>query len=389
MTRAVFETATLADAIKKADRVAPTKGSAFDKAAGIVIAVDPEAGLVVVRATNLSIFSMEWVTALEVEGDAVSWRVPSKLFATVLAGLPIGTGKNVTLEEKSDGRNRMLHLTAGRTRAKFNLMQVDYYPEWEVFSPDGLVEVDDFGGRIGLVEWAAAKGDEPPLNGLHLDGEIVLACDRYRLATSPLIIPGLAEPITVPSGILGSILKQTGEIRMGVDAWGHLLIMPDDTTQIMTVTFGVEYPKVQRIMSRDNPSCVKVKKAPILEIMNRAKSFAGNDRFPLMRLFFGEQQVAVIMNTSEVGTLADVMETPGYCDHSFFEMKFTPSNIIDAIQACPNEEMSIWYDTDDAMRIVYIDGGSGYEAWIMPRKALSPEEIAEQEEARNATASAD
>lgn len=380
MTKVVFETATLADSIKKADRIAPTKGSAFDKAAGIVISVDSEHGLVVVKATDLSIYSQEWVSALEIDGDPVTWRVPSKLFATVLAGLPIGTGKNITLEEKSDGRNRMLHLTAGRTRAKFNLMSVDYYPEWAVFSPDGLVEVDDFGGRIALVEWAASKTEEP-LTGVHFDGERVLACDRYRLATTPLPITGLVEPVTVPAGILGSILKQTGEVRVGIDAWGHMLIMPDDTTQIVASTFGQEYPNTARLTNRERPAMLKLKKEPTLEIMNRARAFAGTDRFPLMRVFIGKEELAVIMNTSEVGTLADVMEIPGQCLHNRLEIKFTPSNLIEAIQACPNDELNFWYDPEDSMGVPYIDGGSGYEVWVMPRKALSPEEKAMQEEA--------
>lgn len=380
MTKVTFETATLADAIKKADRVAPTKGTAFDKAAGITLTITPASGLVVVRATDLNVFSMEWVTALKAEGDDVEWRLPSKLFATVLASLPIGTGLNVTLEEKNEGRNRFVQLTAGRTRAKFNLMQVDYYPVWDVFSPDGMNEVEDFGGRVALVEWAASRGDEPPLNGVYFDGEKVLACDRYRLAISPLVIPGMAKPITIPSGILTTILRQTGEVNIGVSPDGEeLFIMPDPTTQIRTVVFGAEYPPVERIMNRDKPNHLKIKKAPLLEIMQRASVFAGNDRFPILRVFFGRETVAVMMNSREVGTLADVTDVPGYCDHEMFELKFTPKNLIEAVTASPNEDLVIGYNSENSMEIIHIDGGSGYEAWVMPRKDLSPKERAEQE----------
>lgn len=378
MTKVVFETATIADAIKKADRIAPSKGQAFDKASGIVLTVDPASGLVVVRATNLDIYSMEWVDTVEIEGDAVEWRVPSKLFATVLGGLPIGTGRNITLEEKQVGRVRILHLEAGRTRAKFNLMVTDYFPQWDVFDPSGLVEVDDLGGRISMVEWAASKNEDPPLNGVHFNGTQVLSCDRYKLAVSPLVIPDLAEPITVPSGILGSVLKQTGEVSVGIRE-GYLLIMPDKTTQIKTVVFGSEYPKIDRIMRRDQPNKLKVKKAPLVEIMQRADSFAGNDRFPILRIFLGRGEVAVMMNTAEIGTLADVMEVPGYCDHPRFEVKFTPRNIIEAIEVCPSDELEIGYDVSNSMAMVHIDGGSGYEAWAMPRKDLSMQEKAEQE----------
>src|SRR6478735_9046351 len=105
MTKVVFETATIADAIRKADRVAPGKDKAFDKAAGIVIEVDPQAEPpVIIRATNLDVYSMEWMDVLSVEGDVARWRLPSSLLAQVMSKLPIGSGTTVTLEEITDGR---------------------------------------------------------------------------------------------------------------------------------------------------------------------------------------------------------------------------------------------------------------------------------------------
>lgn len=376
MTTVVFETATIADAIKKADRIAPTKGTAFDKASGIVLTIDPSSGLVVVRATDLRVYSMEWVTSLSIEGtEVVEWRVPSKLFATVLGGLPIGTGKNVTLQEVSNGRNRYVQLTSGRTKAKFNLMQTDYYPVWDVFNPDDLIEVDDVGGRIAMVEWAASKADDPPFSGVLFDGMNVRSTDQYKLALAPLVIPNLTEQITVPAGILGQVLKETGEVKLGVSNDGHLLLMPEPTVQIKSTVYGVPYPDTARIEAfRARPNTVKVHKAPLLEIMQRASAFAGNERFPILRVFFGREEIAVMMDTKEVGVLADVMEVPGYCDHPRIEFRFGPSNIIAAIEHVPNEVLNIGYDPTNNKSILYIDGGSGYEAWVMPRKQMGGEE---------------
>ncbi len=378
MTKVVFETATLADAIKKADRVAPTKGTAFDKAAGIVLTIDPGTSLVTVRATDLRVYSMEWVTALSVAGDEqVEWRVPSKLFATVLNGLPIGTGKEVTLEEITNGRNRFVQLTSGRTRAKFNLMVTDYYPVWDVFDPADLFECDDMGGRIAMVEWAAAKDAEPPLSGVHFTGTHVKATDQYKLTSAPLQMSTFIEPFTVPAGILGQILKQTGEVRIGLSQEGMLQIMPEPTVQIKAIVFGVEYPTagIGRIeaLGRALPNRVKVHKEPLLEIMRRASAFSGNERFPVLRVFFGKEEIAVMMDTKEVGVLADMMDVPGYCDHPRIETRFGPDNIIGAIEHIPNDVLTIGYDKDNPKAPFYIDGGSGYEAWIMPRKGTSTE----------------
>lgn len=372
MTKVVFETATLADAIKKADRVSPSKGQAFDKAAGIVMEVQGSPMPVVIRATNLEVFSMEWVDTVEIEGEPVSWRIPARLFAQVMASLPIGTGKTVTLEEKIQGFSSQLHLTAGRTKARFNLMDVGYYPNWSAFDPDQLFPVNDLGGRLALVEWATSKADIP-INGVHLDGERAIATDKYRLATTELKIGDLAEPVTIPAGILAQILRQTGEVSMGVD--GHtLMIMPDEHTQIRTVIYGDKYPGTSRIMKRDHPDRVTVHKDRILEILQRASNFAGADRIPSLKMFLGKGEIAVMMQNEEVGLLGDVLEVPGYCDHDRFEIKFTPKNLIESISNAPNDQLDIHYDVTNAKSLVYIDGGSGYEVWIMPRGDVQPSE---------------
>lgn len=375
MTKAVFETATFADVIKKADRVAPSKGNAFDKAAGIIIAVHPgDEANVVVRATNLNVYSMEWVDFVELSGEPVEWRIPSRLFAQVIASLPIGTGKTVTLEEVTQNGKTHLALSSGRTKAKFNLMQVEHYPAWSAFDPTNLIKADNLGGKIAQVEWAAAKSDaDSQLEGVHFDGEHALATNRYRLACAELHIPDLPASVTVPAGILGQILKQTGEVMIGVTEH-QLLLMPDDSTQIRAILYGGEYPKVERIMNREYPDILKVRKTPLLEVMTRATAFAGADRFPKLRVFIGREEIAVMMDNEEVGLLGDVVEVAGYATHPRVEMFFTPQYLIDAVTFAPSEEIEIHYDHENPSRIVYIDGGSGYEVWVMPRKANQVEQ---------------
>lgn len=377
MTKVVFETATIADAVKKADRIAPGKGKAFDKAAGIVIEITPgQEPPVIVRATNLDVFSMEWVDALSAEGTPTSWRLPSTLLAQVISSLPIGSGSTVTLEEIHDGKGHsVIQLTTNRrTKAKFNMMRTDDYPHWSAFDPDILFRADDLGGRISQVEWAAAKSDAlPVLAGVHFDGEKCVATDRYKLACSDMKIPDLEFPVTVPAGLLGQILKQTGEISVGVDG-GQFFIMPDEHTQIRVILFGQEYPKVSRIMDRNRPDSIKLKKAPLLEVISRASNFSGANRYPTLRTFFGKEEIAVMMDNEEVGFLGDIIEVPGQALHDRFEVKFSPRNITEAIEKAPNDEVTINYDTTKAKGTFYINGGSGYEAWVMPRGLNDKEE---------------
>lgn len=369
MTKVIFETASVADAIKKADQVAPGRGQAFDKASGIVIEVTPDDPIpVVIRATNLDVFHMEWVGVESVTGEAVTWRIPSKILAQVIASLPIGTGKTVTFEQKAAEHYPYVLVTSGRVKARFNLMDVSYYPLWDAFDPDELVPVNNLGGRIAQVEWAAEK-TSLPLCGVYLDGEYALATDKYKLARAPLKVPlGDRNGIIVPSGILGQILKQTGEVKMGVTS-NQVLLMPDEYTQVRAVIYDAEYPGTGRITGREYPTSVKVKKAELLEVINRATVFAGSDRLPTLRLFVGKEEIAAMMANAEVGHLGDVLEVPGQCEHERVEIKFTPKNITEAINNAPNADIEIKYDPDKPGQLIQIDGGSGYQAWVMPRRA--------------------
>lgn len=364
MTKVVFETATFADAIKKADKIAPKKGQAFDKAAGIVIEVDPNGPeLVIVRATNLDVYSMEWVNILEWEGDAKVWRLPA-LFAQVIASLPIGSGKTITLED--DGRQ--IHMSSGRTKARFYPLDASYFPEWEAFDPDSMFPVTDLGGRMTQVEWAVSKS-EIPITGVYLDGQYAIATDRYRLAAVPLSIPDLETPITIPAGLLGQALKQTGDVQIGVRN-GMLQVMPDESTQLKCVIFTEKFPSLSNVMAYEFDTVLKVNKTPLLEIMQRATNFATGDRIPSLKVFIGKEELAVMMNNEEIGLLGDVIDCAGYAQHPRIEVKFTPKNIMDAISQAPNEEIEIHYTLNKAVKLVHIDGGSGYRAWVVPRADL-------------------
>src|SRR5688500_9900621 len=147
MSKIVFETATIADSVKKASRIAPSKGSAFDKAAGVVLQFDPSqpVKMAVLRATNLELFSIEWVNVVEWEGESAIWRLPSDLLAQVLGSLPIGTDNTVTLESFESGYSFHVLMKSGRTKAKFYPLDAEHYPIWSVFNPDKMFPATDLG----------------------------------------------------------------------------------------------------------------------------------------------------------------------------------------------------------------------------------------------------
>lgn len=366
-TRVEFETATFAEAIKAADKVAPTRGAAFDKSHGIVIEVDPTSSTVTVRATNNDLFYMSWVDNVGVQGDATVWRLPSKVLTQVVTSLPYGTGKTVSFEEEKKGQ---LNMTCGRTKARFGLIHAEDYPMWAAFDPDTLFPASDLGGTINMVEWAAAKV-EIPLNGVYFDGKQVVATDRYRLARVPLTIGDLDRPITVPGGLLSQVIKQTGEVMIGTDG-NQLLVMPDEYTQIRCVIYEEKYQnvdKVMRLFAPDTyPHHVEFSREELVTVINRAMAFQGNGReVPMLRMFIGSEEIRVMMSDKEKGMLGDVLEVPGQADHDMSEIKFTPKNLLDSLGNCPNDRVKMYYDPAKTTGLVYIDGGGGFDVWVMPR----------------------
>lgn len=369
-----FETASLADAIKKADKVAPKKGAAFDKAAGIVLEFDPSSPLplAIVKSTNLEISSMEWVTVAEWAGEAAQWRLPSFLLAMVVGTLPIGTGKTVTFESERTEHSFVVNMSSGRTKVKFHPIDVSYYPEWGAFSPDDMFPAKDLGGRIDQVEWAVSKS-ELRFSGVFLDGEYATATDGIRLARVPLQIPKLPHPIVVPGGILGSILRQTGDIQIGASE-NQLHIMPDEQTQIRSVLLDVKTPNLSKVTDKEYTNSLKIQRDQALEVIRRVDAFSVGDRVSAISVFIGMEEIAFYMKNPEMGQIGDVIEVPGYADHERFKVRFTTKNLIDALSKSPNNEVVISYNVAMTQGAIRFDGGSGYQAWVMSRTAVSGEE---------------
>lgn len=359
--KVTFENATIADSVNKAARVAPTKGEAFDKASGIVMELDSEDNTVTLKSTNLNVFYLEVVDAIEVTGDGV-WRFPSGIFAQVMAKLPIGSGKNVTLEQKGGE----VHLKSGRTTAKFRTLESAYYPAWEAFDPEKLEVVPNLGARIQQVEWAAMTDHEVIYAGIHMDGTHVMATDRIRMAITECEAEPIFRPITIPAGILKPVISNLRDVAVGIDD-GMFLLMPDVATQIRTRIYDRDYPPIKRSLERTWATSVKVRKAPLLEIIDRAVIFAQRERDQKLTFIIGKGEIAVMCADSEIGLLGDAIELPGQCSHGRHKVMFTPKNLTDALNAAPSEEVELHYDPDNAKLPFKIDGGSGYVALVMPR----------------------
>jgi len=374
VTKAVFETAGLQDVLKKVKSIAPSRGQAFDKAAGIVIRLDPAmAGYAIIEATNLDLYYREWLPLIESDATRdVAWRVAAKI-ADVIATLPIGSGKTVTLDDAVKEGGRTLTVKSGRMKNNWQLLPIEYYPEWETFDPEDLTPIDNFGSRISMVEWATDSNEAAvPQNGVNFDGEWATATDTYKLARVPLKIgAGWAtdRTVTVPCKLLASLVKQTGTVSVGATD-NQLLVMPDPSVQIRTTLYGVAYPTagVERIVANEYDGYFEAPKGAFLDLFTRAMVVLGADRFPMIDLFIGKGAVAVYALDEEEGDLGDVLDLPGFAAHDRINYLFTPKFLMEAIDKCPGDRVQVRYDTSNPLRIMRISDGGSYNCWVVPRR---------------------
>jgi DNA polymerase III sliding clamp (beta) subunit (PCNA family) len=359
-----FEAGTIADAMKKAGRVAPAKvGSAFDKAAGIVFEIAPGTDApCIVRATDTTVFYMETLDTVSADGDKCRWRLPSQILSNVVGTIPTTAGKNVTFTQKTPNE---VEISAGRMRVKLLLNANPFYPEWDATDNLTLRTATNFGGNITRVEWAAHK-TQTPLCGVHINGEYIIATDSYRIARVPCLVDLPNGPITIPAGSIGQLIKQMGDVLVGVD--GNLFVtMPDDYTQIKTVVFGEDYPSIAKFENLGYEQEIEFRKADLIDRIQKAVQLAGADRAPILNMYIGREELAVMMNNAEIGLLGDVVELPGQASHTRTHIRITPKMVMDALNNAPNDKVTMRYNPSNVKSPIQIDGDSGYKVWLAVR----------------------
>lgn len=368
-TRVSFEAATIGDAMKRAARVAPAKvGTAFDKAAGIVLDIAPGTDApCIVRATDTEVFYIEVLETLTAEGDACRWRLPSQLMASVIGGIPPTSGRTVSFTWSGSGP---ITITSGRMKVELNLIIGSSYPDWEAVDASSLVTAPNFGSAITRVEWAASKQGPAPLNGVFIDGTYMAATDRYRIARVDCPIPLGGEPIIIPAWSIGSLLKSTGDVLIGTSG-NMLIVMPDDYTQVQVVTLGDKFVQVEKAYNMPYEQCITVNREELLRYINAALQFAGANRDPMVTLWFGRNELAVHLHNQDIGMFGDVITVPGQAEHERIKIHFTPKMLIDALTNAPTTNVRIKYKPENIKTPIRVESDSGYTVWCVPRSEIS------------------
>lgn len=360
MTAATFETATLADAISQAARFAPTKGSALDRSAGIVLAIVPGEAAVV-RSTDLSVFYRHTLTPISTRGEAAIWRAPSGLLAAVLSGLPMQLGSTVTLADKDD--DGFLYIRCGGVKAKVRTIDSNLaFPTWEPFDLAGMGVVEHLADRLAQVGWCTEKKGVDVLTGIHIDGSYLWATNRNEAVRVPLACP-VARPITAPLQVVQSVVKDYPEIRVRVGA--RLELSPDPDVQLELGLYEGAYPAIEGFLEAVLPYSFAIAKGPVLEAIDRLLVIVEGERYPVLKVEFeAEGLLRLTMDDPDRGRLIEEIAVPAVDAFTFF---VTPLSLRWLLSSTRQPE--VWFHhSADPFGQYRITDDLGFVAAAMPRR---------------------
>jgi DNA polymerase III sliding clamp (beta) subunit (PCNA family) len=357
VSKAKFYVATFNAAIERVSRIAPTKGTAFDKAAGIVLEVDPDTKTASLRATNLEVFYREEIRDVVDYGtEHVTWRLPSVLFSGIINGLPLD--KEVTI--KSDGE-RQVRIFCGKKQAKLKTMPTDIYPEWDRVDPDGLEVASGFAARVSQVAWATDR-DNDPFTGINIDGKNLNATDKYRLARVPCDVP-LEKPVTVAMTTLAPILKNLpGEISLAADG-DKLLMRVGDEIEAISVIFAKPFPDLSKALREDFSLEVKVNREALRDAIESMLVLVKQERYPRMNVEIDDGGISLFMAVPETGDMNDVVEAEVPSGETF-AFDVTPEFLLRAVDGAAGKNITLSVGPDRKQMVRVKDGD--YIAYLMP-----------------------
>lgn len=360
------ETATLADAVAKANRIAPNKGAAFDLAHGILFEVNPGPAqpYVYVKACDLETTYNHRVQILSGQGYG-TWRLPSAVLAGFMNALPLGDGATVTFSYNE--KQERVVVKAGKTKGAFRCFDPESFPKFGWFDESKLVAVPGFAKKCQQVAWAVDP-KSAPLSGVHIDGESLVGCDRNRLAEVPIKVP-VDHAITAPLTALAGVIKNTDEIKLAAIG-NKLYLMTDNDTQATSILYMDPYPNVGglRELMRKADRSAKINVEPFVEIVERMLTLCKTERYPLLSLRFERDLLRIKMDVPDMGRIDDEMDCVYPMDDNF-TIHFTPGPLLTAMKVCAAAQSS-WVFGPGSMNIVSITDGSGYRCLTMPRKEL-------------------
>ena len=371
-TTVIFENAILADAINKATRLAPTKGEAFDKAAGIRFDVNPVSRQAIIRVTDLEVSFEQEIPIAEGKGDPGIWRLPAQILQSFISTLPMGEGQTVDFIHRGD---EAIRFKAGRTIAKLNMIAGPDIPQ-EIFAwEDGpLAQASDLAFKIEQVSWCCDRKSSSMLSGVHIDGEYLMGCDHASLAIIPCQVP-VTEPVTVPLESLAVILKSASHCQIRA-LRKRFQIALDENTRVTSGILEGSYPQVKNVMRENFLGTIKVHRQAFIDTLNRMMVLARNEKLPTLKIDIDATGLVPAltfdMDIPGIGRMQDTIDVSTENFQDRLELGMLPSKLQSAVEHTKGDYFEIDFGHPEPERSplssIHIRDDHGYRCYLMPKK---------------------
>lgn len=360
-TTVEFETAGLADALRRASRVAPARGNALTQFGGILLEVG--ASRVLVRSTDGDVFLSQFLDPHRIDGDQCTWRVPSQIVTKIVTSLPHGRGQEVTLT----GDGSQVTITQGRMTATIGLMDHTLYP---MFRPEPIPEaaqrVDGFGTLLDRVSWAASRGEALATSSILVTADRLVAATNNGIATIPH--PGLelgSGEALVSLATVSSVLAHMPDVSLWLDD-NAMYLAPSPDVQARCRLWGEKFPAWRRAAERTFTTSVLLPSQDVSAILTRLRAVVEREGAAGAHVWLILDRGQLRFHAADSDGTAAVTDTlellPGMADHDPVTMRVAASVLSSALGKAPGEQLVLRYDYSGHM--VRIDGEGGYSCWV-------------------------
>jgi DNA polymerase III sliding clamp (beta) subunit (PCNA family) len=371
-TEIIFETAVLSDAVQKASRIAPLKGAAADKAAGIVFDVNVEKRITLIKSTDLDVTYIQRIAARGANGESIRWRIPSLVLSGLLSTFPQGEGHTTRFVDRGDGKIR---IAAGKSTVALNLYEANEYPRFDTFDVH-LTEANQFASKAERISWACDTKSKGALMGVHLTGDLLVGCNNSVIAVVPCRV-GLEQAITVPLGSLETLLKGGADVLIAPEADKFYVKLDPDTYATSTI-FAQPYPNILHAFRENFVGTMEIHRQSFVDSLNRLQAMIRTEReIPTLVMTLEThgftKQLILDVEVSEMGRMRDEVDvsTP-YDDDTIFKYNLVPHMLVDAIEHTEGNKVFLDFGhaedrTKDDKTSIRIRDESGYFCYISPR----------------------
>lgn len=360
-TTVVFETASLADAFRRAQRVAPARGGALTQLGGFMMEVGSQR--VLLRATDGDVFLSQFLDPHSITGPQTAWRIPSQVATKLVTSLPGGQGQEVTVT----GDGSSITLTQGRMTATIGLMDATLYP---AFRPESIPEVaqrvDGFGTLLDRVAWAASRKDAMANSSILVTASHLVAATQSGVAMIPH--PELALPngqSLVSLATVSTILAHMPDVALWLDE-NAMYVAPSPDIQARCRLWAENFPAYTNTTSREFGASILLPSEDVGAILTRLRAVVerGQEASHVW-LMLGEGRLLFQAADSD-GTAAvtDELELmSGMAAHPRVTFRVAAEVLSAALGKTPGEQLVMRYDLAGGQTL-RIDGQGGYSCWI-------------------------